>query len=201
MKTVLKWLPWLAAVGIVAAGLFAFSAYAGAIKTWNTNDTLRSTDLNANFDHIHNRMVGGHGARLIDSDVNASAAISHTKLKQPGLIPKAMAAIVACDGAAAGGTACAGAFNGTNVASIQANGAAGVYRVNLSFNPPNTGYMAMVTCFNATSCYCTTDTYSTTTAVFPGAPHFYVRCWDGAVPAAINNVGFIVTVYDNDNWN
>ncbi len=64
-------------------------AVGGTIKTWVNGDTLIAPDLNAVFQHIHNNMVGGHGARLMNSDVNASAAIAHSKLATPALIPKA----------------------------------------------------------------------------------------------------------------
>src|SRR3990167_4139156 len=72
-------------VGVPIAGI----AYASTLKTWTTHEALTSTDLNSNFAHIHTTMVGGHGARLTNSDVSSSAAIAHTKMATPGLLPKA----------------------------------------------------------------------------------------------------------------
>lgn len=62
---------------VVMVGL---AASAGAIKSWSSGETLHSADLNANFNHIHNLMVGGHGARLVDADVSASASIAQSKV-------------------------------------------------------------------------------------------------------------------------
>lgn len=61
---------------------------AGPIKTWSTGDVLTSQDLNANFQHLHGAMVGGHGARLVDADIASGAAISISKLAQKQLLPK-----------------------------------------------------------------------------------------------------------------
>jgi hypothetical protein len=66
----------LAAAFFLSAAL----AFAGTIKTWGTHDVLTAADLNANFQHIHNTMVGGHGARLVDADVAGNAAIATSKL-------------------------------------------------------------------------------------------------------------------------
>src|SRR5687767_8565450 len=45
----------------------------GAIKSWSTGETIGNAEMNANFTHIHTNMVGGHGGRLTDIDVSASA--------------------------------------------------------------------------------------------------------------------------------
>ncbi len=61
----------------------------GAIKNWYSGEVLTSSDLNANFTHIHTNMVGGHGGKLMDADVNGSANISTSKLAAYRLIPVA----------------------------------------------------------------------------------------------------------------
>lgn len=63
---------------------------AGAIKLWSNGDALNATDLNSNFNHIHNLMVGGHGARLVDADVSASANIKLSKLESSAGIASGM---------------------------------------------------------------------------------------------------------------
>lgn len=73
-------------------GIFLLSAaiaFAGSIKVWGTHDVLTASDLNANFQHIHNTMVGGHGARLVDADVAGNAAIQYTKVTTNPLTPTA----------------------------------------------------------------------------------------------------------------
>lgn len=70
-----KHLPTL--IFLLLASTFIF---AGPIKTWASSDVLTSTDLNQAFQHIHNSMVGGHGARLVDADVAANAAIQQSKI-------------------------------------------------------------------------------------------------------------------------
>lgn len=74
----------------------------GAIKSWSSGETLHSSDLNSNFSHIHNTMVGGHGARLVDADVSPTASIALSKLAIGAQIfPKAWAqfTVDACTGA------------------------------------------------------------------------------------------------------
>lgn len=68
---------------------------AGQIVVFSSGDTLSPTSLNSNFSHIHNTMIGGHGARLVDADVNPAAALSHSKLATPAVVPKAWATITA----------------------------------------------------------------------------------------------------------
>lgn len=82
--------------GIVGALAVAAFAIAGPIKVWGPGETLTSTDLNANFQHIHNLMVGGHGPRLVNADVSANAGISHSKLATPALLPKMWTIVANC---------------------------------------------------------------------------------------------------------
>jgi hypothetical protein len=88
---------WAAMLVVVFAATYA---NATSIYSWSSGEVLTSAKLNSNFAHIHNSMVGGHGARLVDSDVSASAAISSSKLAARYLIPTAWAKV------GAGSTAC-----------------------------------------------------------------------------------------------
>lgn len=88
--------------------LVGLIATAGSIKTWGTSDTLTAADLNANFQHIHNLMVGSHGARLLDSDVNANANIQQSKIASYHLFPVAWANVHVTAGAVGGGPCTAG---------------------------------------------------------------------------------------------
>lgn len=120
--------------------LVACAALAGAIHTWASGDTLTSADLNANFQHIHNLMVGGHGARLVDADVNASANITTTKLAAAPFIPKAYAML--------GALACVGSpctmTMSKNVTSWTRT-SAGVYVINLTSPLTDQSYVVQVT--------------------------------------------------------
>jgi hypothetical protein len=75
-------------LGILAALVIGVAVMASPLHTWVVGETLTYADINANFSHIHSLMVGGHGPRLTNADVNGSAAISHAKLATPALVPK-----------------------------------------------------------------------------------------------------------------
>lgn len=76
-------------------------AESGAIKTWSAGETVTAADVNGAFQHIHNVMVGGHGARLTNSDVSGSAAIATSKLAGKLNIPWlwAYVTVTGCPGA------------------------------------------------------------------------------------------------------
>ena len=139
MKKVIE---YTAVVLLSAAILSVPLAYAGTIKTWINSDTLYASDLNSNFNHIHNTMVGGHGARLVDADVNASAAISHSKMATPALLPKAWAWV----SATCSSSPCTiGASS--KIASIT-RASTGVYVVNFSYEAHDTSYGVWLTTEN-----------------------------------------------------
>ena len=127
-------------IAVAAVLLIALVAVAGPIKTWSAGEVIVASDLNANFQHIHNLMVGGHGARLVNSDVSASAGIAHSKLATPALIPKAVAGTYSvCDG----GT-CSWNVN-SGFASTFTRGAIGQYTVTFSAARANANYVPVVT--------------------------------------------------------
>lgn len=64
--------------------LVAAVAFSGSIKVWGPGERLTSKELNDNFAHIHNTMVGGHGGRLVDSDIAVNANININKFKNDG---------------------------------------------------------------------------------------------------------------------
>ena len=77
-----RWLP--VTVAILGVAVFAL---AGPIKVWSNGDYVLSSDLNANFQHIHDTMVGGHGPRLTNADVAPNAGIALSKLAQTFALP------------------------------------------------------------------------------------------------------------------
>jgi hypothetical protein len=159
------------------------AAFGGVIKTWSAGQILTPTDLNANFAHIHNNMVGGHGARLVDADVSATAAIATTKLAAGALIPKAWVAVTSTCSAgtctmadSSGMTSCV--FNST-----------GNYTCTLSSARPATSYMAVASGLSSTTAgdFCSATVLSTTT--------FGVICY--RVGTGVTNMPFHALVMDN----
>lgn len=183
-------------LAVAAILLIAMVAMAGPIKTWSSGEVITASDLNANFQHIHNLMVGGHGARLVNADVNASAAIAHSKLATPTLIPKAVGGVILpCDG----GTCTFAVSQG--FASTFTRGSVGQYAVTFSVTRANTAYIPManvvgdaVNSYAKVHCY-PNGTYDTT--------GFNINCirmvTDGGSETFFDDAPFSVVVYDNNN--
>lgn len=172
------WLP--AALAVLATAVIAG---AGSIKTWTGGDTLTISDLNDNFDHLHDNMVGGHGARLVDSDISTSAAITHSKMATPMAIPKAMSVVPP------------GCTSGTcsqniswNVSAVAWN-TTGLYDVTLSPARDDAVYGVMITGWLNTGANCSVGSASLTTTGFS------VQCTNTAGTAA--DSGFTFVIYDN----
>lgn len=153
-------------------------ALGSTIKSWSSGDVVRAADLNANFTHIHNTMVGGHGARLVNADVSASAAIAHSKMATPALLPKAWAFIASCNTS----ITCTQTV-GTGVTSVTSNATAGQYVITWATPRANANYIVVITS-NTASTFCVTNTYTTTTAA--------VECLDDADAPHIAGFGFIL---------
>jgi hypothetical protein len=173
-------------------------AHGGAIKSWSTGEILKATDLNANFNDIHNAMVGGHGARLVDADVSSGAAISHSKLATPALVAKAKGLVgvpggAVCDGAAAAGTACT--VNESNgLTGVSSNAVAGEYRVNLSFNPSDTSIVVIITA-HITDAECQTTGAFTSGTGDANGTNFVIKCSNTSTLADAN-APFSLVVFD-----
>lgn len=151
----------------------------GAIKTWSTGETLTSTDLNANFAHIHSNMVGGHGGRLVDADVNAAAAISTSKLAAKSLIPVAWASMTYGSACAAG---TCGLQASSGITSITYFGAS-AYTVTMSTTRTDTSYAVIAMGQVGVVCY-----FNSASA--PTATTFRVAC--------TGDTSFDVMVFDNN---
>jgi hypothetical protein len=166
-------------VALVVTGI----ANAGAIKTWTT-ETLRYSDLNTTFQHIHDNLRGGTHTLIVNADLSASAAVAHSKLATPALLPKAFGT-VAPDCSA---SPCTLTIN-SGFTSITRTGA-GEYTGTLSSARANTTYTATVTPFDTAGLRGCRMTSVTSTTVFT------FSCYDAA--AAVDT-GFTVLVWDNDN--
>lgn len=162
-------------------------ALASSIKSWAGGETITANDLNANFSHIHGTMVGGHGARLVNADVSASAAIAHSKLATPSLVPKAWGVVKST---CAASPCTVDAHSG--ISSVT-RGGAGTYTVNLSSARANTNYGVLVSSVNpsgATGTLCIVEPIIATT-------NFSIDCYTHA--GAANDTGLTFMVLDNDN--
>lgn len=178
------------------------TALASAIKTWSNGEILSSTDLNSNFSHVHSQAE----ALITDSKVDSSAAIAHSKLATPALLPKAFGSVglvngpTPCDGAAAAGTACTVALS-SRVMSVKSYGSTGEYCIELSYNPADVNYSVLASAHETNRrCYAS--------VLSSGAPgscngsagdlHIRVRCESTTAAAATNSV-FSFIVLDDDN--
>lgn len=191
-----RFLQFVAAAGILGGllhllGMVVSPAYASSIKSWTTGERIKATDINANFAHLHGTMVGGHGTRLVDADVSSSAAIAHSKMATPALLPKVWAVVKAtCTS-----SPCTIAAN-SGVSSIT-RASAGSYSVIPSSARADTSYGVIVTpvnpasaiAANAPTCYI--EPLISTTS-------FSVDCFENDFGAGADT-GFTVMVLDNDN--
>lgn len=158
----------------------------GAIKTWSSNETLTASALNGNFSHIHTLMVGGHGPRLVDTDVSASASISTSKLAAYHMIPVAWVSISDCTGSPCTIIASQG------VTQVTRSGA-GSYSVTLATPRPDTNYMGVVSPHRTaagTQEWCYTAAIVSTSAV-------PVVCTTDSVPTPTDSA-FSIAIYDNN---
>lgn len=156
---------------------------ASAIKVWSNGEVLSSTDLNANFAHIHNTMVGGgHGARLVNADVNASAAIAHSKMATPALLPRAWFTVLSTCAASPCTVDAASGISGVT------RSGAGVYTATLSTARADTTYAVFFSGASNSALFCVGNDRTTTT--------FVIRCYDAAGVAT--DSAFNAMILDNN---
>lgn len=171
-------------------GMVAHDAHPGAggtIKTWSSGETLTASELNANFAHIHNNMVGAHGGRLVDSDVSSIANINSSKLAAYRYIPtnwEVRTLMCAVNGA------CTVAAS-QNITS-DTRTAQGVYSVVMPAHTDNAyAVFLTVNACNAGNCTCQVNGQTTTTIT--------VNCFrvDTGSNAAVDAT-YSLTVMDNN---
>lgn len=188
MKRLIRWVPIAIAVLITVSPVIA-----GTIHTFANGEALTATNLNQPFAHIHSTMVGGHGARLVDADVNASAAIAQSKIANYRVFPRAVGWVNSLSDTCLSNNAACTSTTGTNVTSIT-RVSSGVWNVVLSYNPTDTNFGVMVTPIEASSTAGRACSVSDRAA---SGNHFQVECWDLATPS-VANPAFTFTVYDDN---
>jgi hypothetical protein len=164
------------AAAIAVALLLTMVAVASPIKVWIQGDALTSADLNANFQHIHNLMVGSHGPRLVDGDVSSSAGIKYSKMESQNPVARAWGTLH-CPAGGAGCTMAAGR-NSLNISS--ASGNFGFITVN--YGGVSSGVFLVVTTTSVPAQACGVITQ--------GATNFVVGCASAVTAMDINFVAF-----------
>lgn len=132
-------------LGTLVLLLAAAAVVAGPIKQWNGTEVITYTDLNSNFAHLHASAGHNHGPVIVNGDINASAAISHSKLATPHLLPKTWAQV-----------ACSGSCSVTEMSPAAVIGSvtwssAGIYVVNLAVPRTDGNYLVLVNSNNTAS--------------------------------------------------
>lgn len=179
-----KFLKYCSAV-LLAMMILDLTAWAGQIITFSNGDTISASSLNANFQHIHNLMVGGHGARLVDADVSASAAIAQSKIAGLGATSIKAWGVFSTNC----GTTCTETVQASYGISSIANTTLGNWTVTLSSTRADTAYAVIVTANEATFiCNASYALHTTST--------FNVHCQVTSSGTAVNT-HFQITVLDN----
>lgn len=171
---------------LAIAGVAAFvviSASAQTLHTWSAGQDINSEDLNANFTAVKNGKVGS-GVKLVNADVSTSAAIAHSKMATPALLPKAWAYV---GSAVCGSTPCTIAES-SQVTSI-ARTSAGLYTVTLGYTPANANFQALPGS-GTVNVHCITNGLATS------APQITIRCYTDTTGAA-TDAAFSILVMDS----
>lgn len=178
--------------------LLSAPAIAGSIKVWVNRESLTAAALNANFEHIHSLMVGGHGPRLVNADVSASANISTSKIANGYGIAKAWAVVMEpCTSSPCTISA------DQNVLSVTRS-SIGQYLVTLDYTPTNCNYTREVTA-NGTVvgtgpymvCTAQYDNCTGATSVFGISCYDTGRGLDGGTKF-LTDTGFNIVVHDDN---
>lgn len=128
------------AVALLVALPLALASYAlghtgsPSPTTFVDGDTLTAAQLNNTIAHVHNTFSGG----IVDTHLAANAAVQHTKLAAPALVPKAWAMTAAVCGA----SPCTLSAS-SGVSSITRTGT-GLYTVTWTTPRANASYLVMV---------------------------------------------------------
>lgn len=174
---------------VLALVLLVGGAAWAALKVWVSGETVRASDLNSNFTQVYNAAT----ANITNSRIDNAAAISHSKLATPSLVPKAIIGSASACLSAADGASCTLAFNyGATITAVRTSEGFytmtwGVARANSVYMPQANSYIT--TDSDAVTNYCVSVEQTTST--------FVVKCYTHA--GTISDTRFMVVVYDDDN--
>lgn len=156
-------------------------SFATSLKVWTSGETIRSSDLNSNF-----AALNAYTGLITNARIDPAAAISHTKLATPALLPKAFVQV----GTTCGSSPCT-ITESSGVSSVTWT-STGYYTVNLSVGLKNANFAAFA--FPRLS--------SATAKVFcqidgQDLSFFIVKCFNDV--GAATDVAFNALVMDADN--
>ena len=170
---------------VFVLSLFAGYAISGPVHTWTSGEYITAADLNAAISHLHASVGRGHGAVLTNADVSGSAAIGHSKLATPALLPKSWVSVDAC-----ASSPCT-IIDSSGVSGVTRT-SAGVYVVTYTVARSSSAYGVFGQAFHTTAAtFCHTTAKTATNAT--------VSCIDGANPHAAVDSGFGLLVMDTEN--
>lgn len=182
--------PEMLIIAVMAAMLLSVInvgvAFATSLKVWTSGETIRSTDLNANF-----AALNAYTGLITNARIDAAAAISHTKMATPALIPKAYVQVGTSTPCSADPCTI---VEGSGVSSVNwgcGASTAGCYTVNLSVGLKDSDFATFITprLNPATdTTYCQVTTNDTSFVTF--------QCFDDA--GGNENVAFSVLIMDVD---
>jgi 3-oxoacyl-(acyl-carrier-protein) synthase len=177
----INFLRFVLAVGLLTTAVAYSHSGTGTFTVFSYGQSLSSAQLNENFAHIHDTFSGG----ITNVHISPSAAIAHSKLAQPNLLPKAVAMTTsACNGATS--AICSISSLG-NVTQIRGAGTAGRYSITLNYTPTSSTFPVVLTS-NTSGNICSAITLSTT------APHVTIVCGNAAGGTAVDTA-FTIVVY------
>lgn len=141
--------------------------------TFNPGDTLTAAGLNQAINHVHNTF-----GNIVDGHLASNAAISHSKMAVPALLPKAAA--VFSGGFMSGSgpytySSCSVAGScalnyASRITSVTRTTTAGNYDVTLSYTPVDPVFGVVVTAVSGSTPSCSATNFNTS------APHFRIIC-------------------------
>lgn len=168
-------------IALMAVGMISFfdfaSAWAVSLKVWSSGETIRSTDLNANF-----AALNAYTGTITDARIDGNAQISHTKLKTPSLVAKAWVFVSSsCTSDPCTKTESYG-FDNIN------RSAAGKYTLNISYGPKDVDFATVVTAKGSASAkvFCMVTGQDSTYAL--------IECQNDA--GTFTDVAFSAIIYD-----
>lgn len=115
-----------------------------ASSTWAPGQTLTSTALNDTIAHLHNTLSGA----ITNVNISSTAAVAHTKLATPALVPKAWGYVYsspACVGSGTQDSVTCALLEDSGVTAVKNQGVVGEYRVFLDTVPTNANFSVLVT--------------------------------------------------------
>lgn len=168
---------------VFLVAVLAGTAIGGSIHTWAAGEYIDAAQLNAALTHLHSNLGHGHGPVIVNGDVSGSAAIAHSKLATPALLPKAWTSLTAT--CTAGTCTSVDSSVVTSVAFVST----GVYTVNFPTRG-DANYGALATAYGNLLINCGITAKAATTAT--------VTCVTGTTGAVVNGA-FTFMLLDSSN--